>query len=548
MALCSLSVNIETNKRGYVPKMQINILNWIMSMLPIILLIILLAVFRWPTTRAAAVTLALTVVTSVLFFKADLTLVGYEALKGGWNTATVLFIIFPAILLYQIIAEAGCIEAINEGIGKISPNELFKILTVGWVFAGFLQGITGFGVPVAICVPILMGFRVKPVMAVVISLLGQSWGNTFGTLAVAWDVMTDISGISGSQMTETAFYASLMLWLINAFVGLAICWMYGRLEGIKKGAIFVLSVSLVHGGGELIVSQFNQSIAAFIPATGALAVVILLSKLKIYRQSWIIEDSSIMTEKRKKGESGPVDVRTGVAFAPYVVLIAVTILLLVVTPVNQFLGQVSIGFSFPQTQTGLGFVNAASQRYSPFYPLIDSGTVLLITCIISFLILKKNGLLKRGALGGILKRAAVMTRPSAASVLFLLIISKIMSGTGQTLVIAQGITEAVGDKYAFVAGFIGLIGSFITGSNMSSNILFTDVQNGAAASLGLEAGPLLAAQTSGAAAGSVISPSKIVLGSASAGEHGKEGEVLRALLPPTIVIVLMIGVICRAAI
>ena len=292
MAVCSLSVNIEANKRGYVPKMQINILNWIMSMLPIILLIILLAVFRWPTTRAAAVTLVLTLVTSVLFFKADLTLIGYEALKGGWNTATVLFIIFPAILLYQIIAEAGCIEAINEGIGKISPNELFKILTVGWVFAGFLQGITGFGVPVAICVPILMGFGVKPVMAVVISLLGQSWGNTFGTLAVAWDVMTDISGISGSQMTETAFYASLMLWLINAFVGLAICWMYGRLEGIKKGAIFVLSVSLVHGGGELIVSQFNQSIAAFIPATGALAVVILLSKLKIYRQSWIIEDSS----------------------------------------------------------------------------------------------------------------------------------------------------------------------------------------------------------------------------------------------------------------
>ena len=31
---------------------------------------------------------------------------------------------------------------------------------------------------------------------------------------------------------------------------------------------------------------------------------------------------------------------------------------------------------------------------------------------------------------------------------------------------------------------------------MSSNILFTDVQNGAAASLGIEAGPLLAAQTS----------------------------------------------------
>lgn len=528
--------------------MQINIFNWIISIFPIILLIILLTVFRWPTTRAAAVTLILAAATSLTFFEADGGLIGYEALKGGWNTLTVLFIIFPAILLYQVISEAGCIEAVNEGIGKISPNELFKILTVGWVFAGFLQGITGFGVPVAICVPILMGLGVKPIMAVVISLLGQSWGNTFGTLAVAWDVMVDISGISGSEMLSTAFYSSLMLWLINAFVGLAICWLYGRLEGLKKGAIFVLVVSLVHGGGEMIVSHYNQSIAAFIPATAALAAVIVISKLRPYREKWSVENSAIMSEKKREGASENLKAKGGVVFAPYGVLIAVTVLLLVITPVNRFLGQISVGFSFPQTQTGAGFVNPAVEEYSPFYPLIDSGTVLLITCIISFIILRKHGLLDKGSLGGILKRAAVMTKPSAASVLFLLIISKIMSGTGQTLIIAQGITEAVGDKYAFAAGFIGLIGSFITGSNMSSNILFTDVQTGAAAGLGIDAGPLLSAQTAGAAAGSVISPSKIVLGTTSSGEPGKEGEVLKILLPPTIVIVFIIGAICRAAI
>lgn len=162
-----------------------------------------------------------------------------------------------------------------------------------------------------------------------------------------------------------------------------------------------------------------------------------------------------------------------------------------------------------------------------------------------FFLLRKYRLIKKGVFKEIVKRAINKTKPSASSVLLLLIISKIMSGSGQTMITAQGITEAVGDKYAFAAAFIGLIGSFITGSNMSSNILFTDVQMGAAGSLSVNAGLLLAAQTAGAAAGSVISPSKIVLGTTSAGEPGREGEILKILLLPTMILTLIIGIICR---
>lgn len=522
-------------------------LSWFVGILPIILLIALLTVFHWTTAKAAGATLMVALMTSAIFFKAGSRLIMYESLKGLWNTAAILFIIFPAILLYEVIAEAGCIGAINAGIEKVSPNELFKILTVGWVFAGFLQGITGFGVPVAICVPILMGIGVKPTMAVVIALLGQSWGNTFGTLAVAWDVLVDISGVSGADMAETALYTSVLLWILNITVGLLICWLYGRGEGIRQGMVFVIIISLIHGGGELALSQVNQSIAAFIPSTLAMVAVFAISKLKMYREEYSFEDSRIMKRlhEAKANDGDGTGIKSIVAFSPYIVLVMVTVLLLAVEPINSFLSKWSVGFAFPETQTGHGYINGAVDKYSPFYPFVDSGTVLLATCIISYFILKKNKLFKDGALRRILKRTLDKVKPSACSIALLLIISKLMSGTGQTLLIAQGITMALGSKYAIFSGFIGLIGSFITGSNMSSNILFTDVQVNAASNLGVKSNALLASQTSGAAVGSVISPSKIVLGTTAAESPGEEGSILKTLLPVAVTLTLIIGIICR---
>ncbi len=57
------------------------------------------------------------------------------------------------------------------------------------------------------------------------------------------------------------------------------------------------------------------------------------------------------------------------AFVPYILLTAVTMVVLVVPPVNRFLNQVSIGFSFPETSTGYGFVNQATEQFSPLRPL-----------------------------------------------------------------------------------------------------------------------------------------------------------------------------------
>ena len=120
--------------------------------------------------------------------------------------------------------------------------------------------------------------------------------------------------------------------------------------------------------------------------------------------------------------------------------------------------------------------------------------------------------------------------------------SGFMSGTGQTMILARGIAAVLGRGYIFVAPFIGLLGTFITGSNMSANILFGNFQLTTAQLLAVSPAPVLAAQTAGASIGSVISPSKILLGTTMVHLEGQEGDIMRKLLLCTLPAAVLLGV------
>ena len=113
--------------------------------------------------------------------------------------------------------------------------------------------------------------------------------------------------------------------------------------------------------------------------------------------------------------------------------------------------------------------------------------------------------------------------------------SKIMGGTGQTSVLADGIARVLGKTYVILAPLVGMVGSFMTGSNMSSNILFGEFQVTTANLLHLNQAPILGAQTAGGSIGSAISPTAGILGS--------EGQVLKRIIPFTTIMTLAIGII-----
>ena len=528
----------------------INLFTWLISTVPIILLIIFMVFLQWGALKAAPITLVISVILGMVVFQGSFTVIGVELLRAAWSSLSIILVILSAISLYEVSNEVNAFSTLNHLFKKVAPNELIRILLIGVVFASFLQGVTGFGVPVLVTAPLLIGIGMKPMWAVIVPLVGHSWAGTFGTLAIAWDaLMEQISGDSSTVFPEAALYAGLFLLLLTLGANFFITYQYGKGEGLKIGFVAVLFISLLQGGGQAIVTQFNTELASFLPSAITLVGIILLSKLPLYNSPWAIKDSKIMQVKsnemiEEENEEVTLSMSIFQALVPYILMTIITLTVLLFTPLYDFLNQVSFGPDFIETVTGYGFVNEAANNYSPLSPFTHASMFLFSAAVLSFIYYKQKGLVKTetpvaNIAGRTFKRAI---SPSIA-VLSLLAISRVMAGTGQTVILAEGITNVLGTNYKVVAPFIGLLGSFITGSNMSSNILFGQFQFITADLIGLNVPAIVGAQTAGGAIGMSIAPGNIVLGTSAVGTLGLEGQVMRKIIPFTLTVAALIGII-----
>ncbi|MBV1708518.1 MAG: L-lactate permease, partial [Erysipelothrix sp.] len=104
----------------------LNLGMWALAALPIIVLLVLMAGFQWGATKAAPIGFAIALVTGLFFYKADLFLVLIESLKGVWSTLVVLIVVWPAILLFEVVSEAKAFIVFRNGLQKYTPNELVQ--------------------------------------------------------------------------------------------------------------------------------------------------------------------------------------------------------------------------------------------------------------------------------------------------------------------------------------------------------------------------------------------------------------------------------------
>ncbi|HKT82125.1 MAG TPA: L-lactate permease, partial [Vicinamibacterales bacterium] len=113
-------------------------------------------------------------------------------------------------------------------------------------------------------------------------------------------------------------------------------------------------------------------------------------------------------------------------------------------------------------------------------------------------------------------------------------------GTDATLGLAFTRT---GWFYPFFAAFLGWLGVALTGSDTSSNVLFGSLQKITAQQLGLNPLLIVTSNSTGGVMGKMIDAQSIVVSTASTGQTGQEGKILRYVFWHSFALAAIMGII-----
>ncbi len=501
--------------------LSLSLWNWLLAFLPVLVVVVLMLVFRWGGSRAGGLGWFTAVLVAVAFFGARFELLAYAQIKAILLSLDVFFIIWSALLLFNIAREAGAIRMIGRALPAMTGDRVMQSLLIGWLMVSFLQGMGGFGVPVAVCAPLLVGLGYNPIQAVAMAAIGHGWAVSFGSLASAFQSLMAITGLPGEMLAP---FAAILLGIACIPSGLLVALIGNGWKGLKRAVVPVLVIGTVMGVVQyLLTTNGIWTLGATGAGIAGLAVGFGLMRLPAYRADPDELDLEPEAEE-DKGKS------LWLSLLAYGLLVVLAFSINLIEPVDAFLSQVRFTLNFPELSTALGWVTpAGTGRVIKIFS--HPGAILLYTSIISYLIYRKVGYIKKGALKAILGRVVKSGVNSSLGILAMVGVASVMLHSGMTNLLAQGLSVSFSrDFYPLIAPFIGALGAFITGSNNNSNVLFAVLQQNAAQLLRLSVPLVLGAQTAGAALGSVLAPAKVIVGCSTVGLAGQEGSVMRKLL------------------
>lgn len=514
-----------------------SLLNWILAALPIIVVLGLMIGLGMSGARAGVISWFVAV--AVVFFRfgggADVIAVG--TLKGLWSTIFVLFIVWSSMFLYNLVEVTGSFKVIANTFTQLTHgNKMLQLLLIGWVFTTFVQGVCGFGVPVAVATPLLIGLGFDPMIATITALLGHSWGVTFGSLGSSYSVLLQLSPVEAQPM---AVWGGIFIAIGGLLTGFAIVLNYSGLKGLKDGIVAVLSLSVVMGGVLIIVTSFiSPYIATFVAgATGLAFGSFILPRFPQYRPA---PDAEPLAEDPEIAGKSFWD-----AFSAYVILIVVVFAVYLITPLNNFLEQdmFQIGLSFPEISTTYGYTEEAVAKYSPISIFTTPGTLIVLSSFLAAAYYKSKGLLPEGGMKIAWQKTVSQSIGSTATIMPMTMMALTMTAGGLTTFLAYGIANVAGGLFPLLSPFIGLLGGFVTSSGTSSNILFTSLQYEVSNILQISPYIILAMQTTASSLSNAFSPGNAALGTGVSGQAGREGEILKVTGMYNILQNVIIGII-----
>ena len=104
----------------------------LLALAPILTAFLLLVVANRPATQAMPVAYLMTAIIAVLLWKVPLIQVLASTVEGLLVTLEILYIVFVAILLLNVLQESGAMGTIRQGLLGISGDRRIQVIVIAW--------------------------------------------------------------------------------------------------------------------------------------------------------------------------------------------------------------------------------------------------------------------------------------------------------------------------------------------------------------------------------------------------------------------------------
>jgi lactate permease len=486
----------------------------LLALLPLLMIVVLMVGVGLSAARSALAGLVATLLVAVLVFGADAPVVMGAGVEAIFTAGTILWIIFPALCLHESQIATGAVDTLRMALTRLSGDKRLLAILIAWFFSLFIEGAAGFGTSAALAAPMLVSIGFSPLQAVTLALIGHVPGVSFGAVGTPILPQMAVTPFSGAQLAQaSAVLHGALGWIIMVFLVRA------TTQGSSQPAPLgwaALAAGLFLGFYVLI----GFSVGPELPTLGA-ALLGGAGFVWVLQRAKPIPTPSFTPNETARGSS------RGVLWAglPYLVLVGCILLTRLIPDVKAATQAVTVAWSLPGGFSG------------QFQPLYHPGTMLLLGFAV--------GGLAQGAppaqMLGAMRRASLRLPGVALALVAMLSVARLMVHAGMIDALAIAASTHLGAVWPLLAPWVGILGSFVTGSATTSNILFTDFQQATAAALALPPLPLLGAQNFGAAVGNMICPHNIIAACAVVGLAGQEGAILRRTFLPCVIYALAGG-------
>jgi lactate permease len=471
---------------------------------PILLVLVGMIVLKKPAVVVTPIALAYTVALGMVAFGGSTTDTAAGLIVGLLDGTRIVWLILGAFTILLMMIGTGAMDRVKEAIAGVTDDRRVHVLIIAVMFGVFLEGAAGAGTPAAIGAPFLVGLGFSPLSSAVATLIANSVPVSWGGAGV-----TTIMGIEPVREYMTVMEASAAVGRIHMVGAILLPFLVTLTIFGRKGTSGLLPFLLFSGGFMAVVLFCLSSFVGPELTSMTTGLATLVAALFFLRLVGTDTPDEFLYTPAPASESRHSAAR---AFSPY-------ILLLVLLPV--------VRYSFPLSVL-------ARYGYTVWV-----GAVVMASAFLGSLLL---GAGTRGFLD-YLRSALKKVMPALVAMCSLLALSDIMTRTGMIAVLASALAPAAGPLYPALAVAVGALGSFMTGTNLGSNIMFGPMHADAALALGQNPVTVFAGQNAGGAIGNMICPNNVVAVATTVGILGQEGVIMKRVAPAFFALLLVYGIL-----